>query len=176
MSNESLEITCKRCGQVIHHECNHTLHDELVSLFRLTPEDPPPDSIFCQENPNYSEGDEVAPIFSEAFLYTLLGKETARMVLSHIDGIAKAAGFDLRQLYRESQGATGNDRAAKSRQSTMRFLQQEREQAGQYLTVRMDPGLVEKLDRAVEEAAKTSKSGWSSRSSILQTIVGEKLK
>jgi len=176
MSNEDLEITCKRCGQVVRHKCNHTLHDELIDLLRLTPEDPPPESVFCKENPDYSEGDEKAPIFSEAFLYTLLGKETARIILSHIEGIAEAAGFDLRQLYCEVNEMTNVDRIMRSHREMASFLRQGQEQAGQCLTIRLDPALVKKLDEAVVEASRASKLGWASRSSIVQTIIGEKLK
>lgn len=35
-----------------------------------------------KNNPDYEEGDEKAPFFSEAFLYILLGKEDARTLLS----------------------------------------------------------------------------------------------
>lgn len=36
------------------------------------------------DSEHYSEGDEDAPLLSEAFLYPLLGKEAARTVLSHV--------------------------------------------------------------------------------------------
>lgn len=40
----------------------------------------------------YSEGDEFAPLFSEAFLYNLLGKDDARSVLAIIRRLFVAAG------------------------------------------------------------------------------------
>jgi hypothetical protein len=39
----------------------------------------------------YTEGDEEAPFFSEAFLYNLLGKDNARTVLSIVNRLVEAA-------------------------------------------------------------------------------------
>jgi hypothetical protein len=44
----------------------------------------------------YSEGDEKAPFFTEAFLYNLLGKDEARSVLGIMRRLCKLAGVDYR--------------------------------------------------------------------------------
>lgn len=44
----------------------------------------------------YSEGDEAAPFFSEAFLYNLLGKDEARSVLGIIRHLSALAGVEYR--------------------------------------------------------------------------------
>jgi hypothetical protein len=48
---------------------------------------------FNRANPMYEPGDEQAPIMSEAFLYTLLGKEDARTVRARLRRLAEAAGY-----------------------------------------------------------------------------------
>ena len=48
---------------------------------------------FSRANPMYAPGDEQQPIMSEAFLYTLLGKEDARTVRARLRRLAEAAGF-----------------------------------------------------------------------------------
>jgi hypothetical protein len=42
----------------------------------------------------YSEGDESAPFFTEAFLYNLLGKDEARSVLSIVRRLTRLAGVE----------------------------------------------------------------------------------
>lgn len=44
----------------------------------------------------YSEGDEFAPFFSEAFLYNLVGKDEARSILGIIRGLCDLAGVEYR--------------------------------------------------------------------------------
>lgn len=44
----------------------------------------------------YSEGDETAPFFSEAFLYNLLGKDEARSVLGIVRRLCVLAGVEYR--------------------------------------------------------------------------------
>jgi hypothetical protein len=44
----------------------------------------------------YTEGDEHAPFFSEAFLYNLLGKDEARSVLDIIRRLCRLAGVEHR--------------------------------------------------------------------------------
>lgn len=44
----------------------------------------------------YSEGDENAPFFTEAFLYNLLGKDGARSVLGIIRRLSALAGVEYR--------------------------------------------------------------------------------
>jgi len=48
--------------------------------------------IFSDGNEMYTPGDEDAPFFSEAYLYTLLGKEDARSLLSRMRELAQALG------------------------------------------------------------------------------------
>lgn len=42
----------------------------------------------------YTPGDEAAPFFSEAFLYNLLGKDDARVLISNLRAVEKALDFD----------------------------------------------------------------------------------
>jgi hypothetical protein len=42
----------------------------------------------------YSEGDEEAPFFTEAFLYNLLGKDEARSVLGIVRRLCRLAGVE----------------------------------------------------------------------------------
>lgn len=44
----------------------------------------------------YSEGDESAPFFTEAFLYNLLGKDEARSVLGIVRRLCVLAGVEFR--------------------------------------------------------------------------------
>lgn len=53
-------------------------------------------------------GDDDAPFFSEAFLYTLLGKEQARSVLARVNAIARALGVDPWRV-RQDGPPTGDD-------------------------------------------------------------------
>jgi len=46
-----------------------------------------------KESCYYSEGDEDAPFFTEAYLYCLLGKENARTVLAYVNAVFNAAGY-----------------------------------------------------------------------------------
>jgi hypothetical protein len=47
-----------------------------------------------EENSMYTEGDEEAPFMTEAYLYSLLGKEEARTVLAIGGRLRKALGMD----------------------------------------------------------------------------------
>jgi hypothetical protein len=47
---------------------------------------------------HYREGDGACPILSEAFLYSMLGKEDARVLLSMFNRVVVAAGFDQIQV------------------------------------------------------------------------------
>ena len=44
----------------------------------------------------YSEGDEEAPFFSEAFLYNLVGKDEARSILGIVRRLCVLAGVEFR--------------------------------------------------------------------------------
>ena len=48
---------------------------------------------FTAENANYQRGDERTPFFSEAFLYTLVGKSDARYLLAKFYELGLACGF-----------------------------------------------------------------------------------
>jgi len=64
----------------------------LVALIRLRPGKPGP---FNKKNEMYRPGDEKHPLFSEAWLYTAIGKEEARTVLCCLNTIAIKAGLDF---------------------------------------------------------------------------------
>lgn len=53
---------------------------------------------FFEKHYGYSKGDEHAPFFSEAFLYTLLGKEDARTLLGRMRRLAKALAITDREF------------------------------------------------------------------------------
>jgi hypothetical protein len=53
------------------------------------------------ESKKMLEDDSQAPFFSEAYLYTLMGKEEARSVLGLIRNLADACGVDLIKLEEE---------------------------------------------------------------------------
>lgn len=44
--------------------------------------------------PGYEKGDELAPFFSEACLYNLVGKEDARTILGLIRNVLRAVGLE----------------------------------------------------------------------------------
>lgn len=52
----------------------------------------------AEELADATRGDDDAPFVSEAFLYTLLGKDAARSVRSYVADIAKALGMDEYQM------------------------------------------------------------------------------
>ena len=54
---------------------------------------PGPPSAFNAQNTMYSDGDADAPLFSEAWLYTAIGKEEARTVLACLGLLLNAAGI-----------------------------------------------------------------------------------
>jgi hypothetical protein len=177
MPHEDLEILCKRCGQVVRHRCNVLLRQELRDLLRLRPEpDAPLGAAFNRQNPYYSEGCEKAPIFSEVFLYTLLGKETARSILYRLNAVIEACGINIDQLHQEADSVTNEALTVEKWCEMVWFRSQEQEMSGQFITVLLAPALVEKLDEAVAEASKTPRLGRASRSSILQTLIRENLK
>jgi hypothetical protein len=63
----------------------------LVALLRLRPGKP---GSFNKKNEMYRPGDEKQPLFSEAWLYSAIGKEEARTVLCCLSTIAQKAGLD----------------------------------------------------------------------------------
>lgn len=76
------KITCERCGMPLTHTCGEDLEETIYNLFTVEPDEP-------------AEGEDPdTPLFSEAYLYTMLGKETARTVLSTINGLLRELGID----------------------------------------------------------------------------------
>jgi hypothetical protein len=57
---------------------------------RIDPRNAGLKSIFSDKNAMYDKGDEDAPFFSEAYLYTLLGKDSARTLLARFRALGRA--------------------------------------------------------------------------------------
>lgn len=91
----TLEVYCRNCKANLEHVCNPDLVETAIRLFRWRVSDPSHLKKLMKHLPDYyTEGDENAPLFSEAGLYTLLGKEDARSVLALINSILREAGLD----------------------------------------------------------------------------------
>lgn len=172
MSDSNLEIMCRHCGQIIQHVCNTSLLEEAKHLYRLRPDDPPPKEIFNVNNPEYSPGDEHAPIFTEAFLYTLLGKETARSVLYTIEGILRAAGLDPHQIVEQACKEEIEGHASRNKKKLANLLRAEKERSGVVVRVRLPKTIVAALDVAVADTTATR--DWSSRSAVVESLIGER--
>lgn len=173
MSNKDLEIMCKHCGQIVHHECNTSLIEEAKHLYRLKPDDSPPKEIFNTNNPYYSPGDEKAPIFTEAFLYTLFGKETARSILRAVESVIRAAGLDPYLVAQEAYDEKVEGSISRRKKKLANSLGAEKERQGVMVTIRLPENMVEALDAAVADTTATR--DWSSRSSVVASLIGEKL-
>lgn len=91
---DGLKVVCDRCNCELEHVCNPDLPEAAVSLYRFKPEGASSLVPAMKKTGYYSEGDENAPFFSEAFLYSLLGKENARSVLALINNLVRQAGLD----------------------------------------------------------------------------------
>lgn len=172
MLNSSLEITCTRCNQVIHHACNESLRDILKHLLTLRV-DSFPSILFDEKNEFYSEGDENAPFFSEAFLYVLLGKDDARTVLYNIEAVVRACGMDPHKLREEARRDAENDISTSERE-WMRHVATSKENQGRVVTVRLPQELVEVLDAAVKEDAEKDENNRSSRSAVVAKLLTER--
>jgi len=172
MSKDELEITCTRCGQVVHHECNESLRDCLKHLLRIVVS--APEGLFNKDNDYYSPGDEKAPFFSESFLYTLLGKEDARTVLQNIRAVIRACGMDPDKLEEEAY-RDEKEGVSFSKRKLMRHLHAEKERQGQNITVKLPGQLVSALDDAVKEQSAKSKVGYSSRSNVVAGLIKKNL-
>lgn len=85
-----LETLFERAGRVLGKDLS-AVHKALKNLYDLKLDGPPPRGFKSSEY--YSTGDENTPFFSEAYLYSLLGKDQARTVLSYVRSVAKAVGF-----------------------------------------------------------------------------------
>jgi len=97
-----LTITCERCKAQIGHRCNADLMTAIVKLYTWGPEGGMPEYMIreAKRARYYSEGDETAPLLSEAFLYSALGKEDARTLLALVSAVITAAGIDELGVYR----------------------------------------------------------------------------
>jgi hypothetical protein len=85
-----LDTLFERAGRVLGKDLS-AAHKALKSLYDLKLDGPPPRGFKSSEY--YSNGDEDTPFFSEPYLYSLLGKDQARTVLSYVRSVAKAVGF-----------------------------------------------------------------------------------
>lgn len=99
------QLKCGRCGSDIVHVCVLKEYDEdkydwLIKLFEFTLEQF--DREAFKKSGYYSEGDEKAPFFSEAFLYNLLGKDDARTVLAVLHRALESVGVDWREMQRRA--------------------------------------------------------------------------
>jgi len=70
----------------------------VFTLLSYAPDSGMPDYVieYGKKETYYEPGDELAPFFSEAFLYSLMGKEEARTILAMVNSVIKAAGIDPR--------------------------------------------------------------------------------
>jgi hypothetical protein len=91
-----LTITCSRCKAVLDHRCNTDLRNIFIRLLRFETDDVPISGF--KKSDYYSNGDENSPFFSEAYLYSLIGKEDARTVLAMLHRLMVACGFDRTDL------------------------------------------------------------------------------
>lgn len=94
---EHVTIRCESCKQMVRHVCNEDFSENFKRLMTFVLEGGPSPGLVAamKEEPGmYEEGDEKAPFFSEAFLYSLVGKMNARTILALIGNLARAAGID----------------------------------------------------------------------------------
>lgn len=63
----------------------------------------------------YSKGDEDAPFYSEAYLYSLLGKDDARSVLAYLHSIMETVGLDPAAVEREVNAEIAAEEAAEKK-------------------------------------------------------------
>ncbi|MCI0408850.1 MAG: hypothetical protein L0191_09845 [Acidobacteria bacterium] len=82
-------LSCPVCERVATDQ--EALDQAWDALVTWTPELVP--EQFRADNPYYTEGDERAPFFSEAYLYTLLGKDAARSLLGRLSVLGRVAGL-----------------------------------------------------------------------------------
>lgn len=101
-----LVITCNRCKLEVGHQCGADLLTSFVKLMTWRPEENNP-AEFIKKQPYYekgpegeNDGDEKAPLMTEAYLYNLLGKEDARTLLALVRRCAIAAGIDDMGLHK----------------------------------------------------------------------------
>lgn len=119
-----LTVTCSRCGCELTHVCNGDLRQAVIDLMTWQTYCGMSDAVIreAKKNGMYSKGDEEAPFVSEAFLYSLLGKEDARTFMSLINNVLRCAGVDPHSS--DLYGAT-ND-VIKGREERKRLAEQRR--------------------------------------------------
>lgn len=91
-----LTITCDRCKNQLTHVCNANVRTAVIQLLDWKPHGGMPKSVIKEGKAAgyYCEGDEDAPFISEAFLYSLLGKDDARTLMALLNGVLRDAGID----------------------------------------------------------------------------------
>lgn len=134
----SLKIECDRCNAQIEHVCHCNLPKEVKDLFRFTIGFFP-DGVETKDNPYYSSGDEKAPFFSEAYLYTLFGKEQARTILGYLNSVIRAAGLDPYSLQAQAhQEMDEDERKEEERQQQVAERKRRQEEAFKPIAERME--------------------------------------
>lgn len=100
-----LEIECTRCKSKVEHVCSQDFKMAAMHLLniKLGHFGMAHDTIVKKEGSYYQEGDENAPFYSEAYLYSLLGKEDARTILYSLQNLIRADGLDPNELQHVSQ-------------------------------------------------------------------------
>ena len=89
-------IYCPWCGK--KRESNMDAMAAFKQLVEYTPGWMPECIIEENKGEMFSEGDEKAPFFSEAYLYNLMGKEDARTILALLRQFAESAGLDRQEI------------------------------------------------------------------------------
>jgi len=90
-----LIIRCGKCGGKIGHQCWTDGNQSIRELFEFKLHGLPAETLQAmKDSPHYSEGNEDAPFFTEAFLYCLIGKDEGRSVLGMVKRLIAATGID----------------------------------------------------------------------------------
>jgi hypothetical protein len=89
------QVRCRDCGNVLTHVCGESTKSALKRLFEFKLQCLPVKLMkSLAKDTGYEKGDEVAPFFSESFLYNLLGKDDARTILAVLNNFIRAMGID----------------------------------------------------------------------------------
>lgn len=94
-----LIVKCGRCDNELTHVCDNgsgKIREAVIELMSWTPHWGMPAAVIKEGKKSgmYQKGDEEMPFISEAFLYTLLGKDDARTFMAMINHILRLVGFD----------------------------------------------------------------------------------
>ena len=130
-----LTITCDRCKAALTHRCNNDLLQAIVDLYTWGPEHGMPDYMIREGKRArmYAKDDEDAPLMTEAFLYTALGKEDARTLLALVHAVTDACGLDQMGIYKainERLESIKKDREERAMQSRRQELLRDIRRAG----------------------------------------------